>query len=146
LVNFAPYKSFTDMKKIHILLLLVALTGIFSTGCNEYRSLSSASKVSQLSGNPFMYQLSKSVMKTLGNYMLEKGIKSTVGKINLMSPLSGLFSNSSDLSGLKDLLVSTYKIAPKKADAQFGNLQNVRDLIGFVAKNGKNFNFYNSKI
>jgi hypothetical protein len=50
------------------------------------------------------------------------------------------------LSGLKDLLVSTYKIAPKKADAQFGNLQNVRDLIGFVAKNGKNFNFYNSKI
>jgi hypothetical protein len=134
------------MKKIHILLLLVTLTGIFSTGCNEYRSLSSASKVSQLSGNPFMYQLSKSVMKTMGKYMLEKGIKSTVGKINLMSPLSGLFSNSSDLSGLKDLLVSTYKIAPKKADAQFGNLQNVRDLIGFVAKNGKNFNFYNSKI
>ena len=134
------------MKKIHILLLLVTLTGIFSTGCNEYRSLSSASKVSQLSGNPFMYQLSKSVMKTMGKYMLEKGIKSTVGKINLMSPHSGLFSNSSDLSGLKDLLVSTYKIAPKKADAQFGNLQNVRDLIGFVAKNGQNFNFYNSKI
>jgi hypothetical protein len=63
-----------------------------------------------------------------------------------MSPHSGLFSNSSDLSGLKDLLVSTHKIAPKKADAQFGNLQNVRDLIGFVAKNGQNFNFYNSKI
>ena len=39
------------MKKIHILLLLITLTSVFSIGCNEYRSLSSASKVSQLSGN-----------------------------------------------------------------------------------------------
>jgi len=77
--------------------------------------------------------------------MEEKGIKSTVGKINLMSPLTGLFSNSNDLTGLKDLLVPTYQIASKKADAQFGKVQNVRDLIGFVAKNGKNFKFYQSK-
>lgn len=48
---FTGDKSFTDMKKIHILLLLITLTSVFSIGCNEYRSLSSASKVSQLSGN-----------------------------------------------------------------------------------------------
>lgn len=132
------------MKNVYILLIVLSLGMSSLTGCNEYRTLTSASKVSQLSGNPFMYQLSKTVIKLIGHFMEEKGIKSTVGKINLMSPLSGLISNSSDLAGLKDLLMNSFKIAPKKMN-QFDTLANVRDLVGFVAKNGSNFNFNSMK-
>lgn len=121
-------------------LLVLGLGMSTLNSCNEYRSLTSASKVSQLSGNPFMYQLSKSIIKLIGHFMEEKGIKSTVGKINLMSPLSGLLSNTNDMAGLKDLLMTSFKIAPKKMN-QFDNLSTVRDIVGFVAKNGSSFNF-----
>ncbi|MEZ5046471.1 MAG: hypothetical protein R2831_05715 [Chitinophagaceae bacterium] len=128
------------MNKLFILLLVSA---VFSfTSCNQYRSISSVTKLSQLSGNPFMYQLSKSMLKNIGNYMIQKGIQSTVGKANLLSPLSGLFSKADDIAGLKNLLSTAYGIAPKKLDAGYGNLGNVKDLIGFVAKNGTNFRFY----
>ena len=132
------------MKNVYILIIVLSLGLGSLTGCNEYRTLTSASKVSQLSGNPFMYQLSKTVIKLIGHFMEEKVIKSTVGKINLMSPLSGLISNTNDLAGLKDLLMRSFKIAPKKMN-QFDTLANVRDLVSFVAKNGSNFNFNSMK-
>lgn len=131
------------MKKIHIALLLATVFSVSTISCNQYRSMSSASKVSQLSGNPFMYQLSKSVLKNITTFMAEKGLKSTVGKLNLLSPISAIVSNPADVSSLKNMLSTAYSIAPKKLDTQFSSLTNMKDLITFVAANGRSgFNFY----
>lgn len=131
------------MRKYLILLALIGgLTFTFSS-CNEYRSITNANKLSQLSGNPFMYQLSKSVLKNAATYMAEKAIKSTVGKASLLSPLSGLFSNASDLDGFRSMIGSTYGVSNKKM-AAMSQAQNIKDLVMFVAKNGSKFNFYSN--
>lgn len=75
--------------------------------------------------------------------MAEKGIKSTVGKLNLLSPISAIVSNPSDVTSFKNMLSTAYSIAPTKLDAKFSSLSNVKDLITFVAANGRSgFNFY----
>ena len=105
--------------------------------------MSSATKISELRGNPFMYQLSKAVVKNLGSYALKAGVKN-IGKINLLSNLSSIFTTSDQVAGLKDLLTLSYKISPKKVNADFGKLSNVKDLIEKKKKNGRGFNFYSS--
>lgn len=127
------------MKKMLILLLSSAL---FFSACNTYKSITNASKVSELKGNPFMYHLSKSVIKNLSSFASKSGANS--GKINLLTSLSSVFSTSEQIGGLKDVLVLNYRIPQKKIDSGFGKLLTVKDLINFVAKNGRGFNFYST--
>ena len=131
------------MKKINVLALLAILLVFFVSSCNTYKSMNTASKVSELKGNPFMYQLSKSVIKNLNTYAGKCGAKS-MGKLNLLSTLSSVFTTAEQIGGLKDLLTLTYRITPKKVNAGFDKLSTVKDLIGFIAKNGKGFNFYST--
>ncbi|MBK7690449.1 MAG: hypothetical protein IPK62_10570 [Bacteroidetes bacterium] len=131
------------MKHLNLFVISIAFTLIFSSSCNTYKSMSSVTKISELRGNPFMYQLSKAVVKNLGSYAMKAGVKN-IGKINLLSNLSSIFTTSDQVAGLKDLLTLSYKISPKKVNADFGKLTNVKDLIGFIAKNGRGFNFYSS--
>lgn len=134
------------MKKTQIILSILLFTSIACTSCNEYKSFSSATKVSQLSGNPFYYQLSKSVLKNIGSFLVEKELKSTVGKLNLTTPLSSILTTTDNTAAFKSMLGNSYKISSRKLNsANFDQLGNIKNLISFVAKNGSHFNFYTSK-
>lgn len=134
------------MKKIHVILAIFILSTVSLTSCNEYKSFSSATKLSELSGNPFYYQLSKSLLKNMGSFLVEKGLKSTVGKLNLTTPLSSIMTTADNITAFKSMLGTAYKIPSKKLDsANFDQLGNVKDLVGFVAKNATHFGFYASK-
>ena len=129
------------MKKNNILLWILFGLMLSHTACNTYTSMSAATKVTELKGNPFMYQLSKAVIKNLGNYAVKSGSKHT-GKIQLLSTISSIFSTDDQIAGLKDLLTLSYKISPQKINKDFSKLVTIKDLISFVEKNGKGFNFY----
>ena len=128
------------MKHVFILCLAVLSISVFSF-CNQYRSLSNATKVSQLNGNPFMYNLSKSLLKTTSRYLVEKGIQSAAQKLNLLTPLSSIITDPAQTSGFVSLLQNNYKIPSDKLLKNYSSLSTVRDLIYFVANNGRSFKF-----
>ena len=123
-----------------IFLLVISLAGFQS--CNQYRSISTATKVSQLSGNPFMYNLSKSLLKNTARYLVEKNITQAVGKLNLLTPLSSIITNPEHVGGYMSMLSTAYKIPAGKLAKSYNTLSTVKDLISFVGKNGESFNFY----
>lgn len=129
------------MKK-YILFALLTFSCLAFNSCNQYRSLTSATKVAQLSGNPFMYNLSKSILKNTVHYLIQQKIQHTIGKINLLTPLSSIITNPGQVDGYKNMLNAAYNIPTDKLTKSYNTLSNVRDLISFVAKNGRSFNFY----
>lgn len=135
------------MKRVlYFLFAVLTVATISFTSCNEYKSFSTATKLSELSGNPFYYQLSKSLLKNIGTFLVEKGIKKTVGKVNLTTPISSILTTTDHITAFKDMLAGQYKIPTKKLDGNtFDKVATVKDLVGFIAKNGNHFNFYNQK-
>ena len=128
------------MKKYFSTLLLLAVIGISATSCNQYRSVSTATKVSQLSGNPFYFNLAKNLKKNIVNFMAINAIQSSE-KLNLLTPISSILKTGEQINGFKNMLSTAYQIYPKKLDQGFDKLGNMRDLISFIAQNGRNFNF-----
>lgn len=118
-------------------LLLISVA--FFSSCNEYKSFSNATKVSQLSGNPFMYNLSKGMLGQLKTIALISGTKADVKKINLLTPLSQVLKTQEQLSTFKNVLNTAYKVPVKKMDAAWASIGTIKDLVMFVAKNGRNF-------
>ena len=99
------------MKTCYTFSIILLTLFVFSfTSCKRYVSLSNASKVSQLSENPFMFNLAKSMLKNTANYMLAQGLKSATGKINLMTPLVSIISSPDKIGGFTDMLSNLYKI------------------------------------
>lgn len=125
------------------LTLLIAIIGtaLLTVSCNTYKSIQNVEKVSQLSGNPFVKDVAKSVMKNIGAYTKKMGI-TTPGKLNLITPLSSIFTTADHINGLKDLIATKYMISPKKLNTDFGKMGTIRDLVHYVARNGKGFQFY----
>lgn len=121
---------------------LVAFT-LFISSCNEYKSFNSVTKVSQLAGNPFMYQLSKSLLGEFKTLLSMTGNKADAKKINLTTPLSQILRTQEQISTFKNVLNSVYKVPVKKLDSGWGSLGTVKDLVSFVAKNGHNFRTIN---
>ena len=119
-------------------LILLVSVGLFSS-CNEYKSFSNATKVSQLSGNPFMYNLSKGMLGQLKTIALTAGNKADVKKINLLTPISQILKTQEQLSTFKNVLNTVYKVPVKKMDASWAGIGTIKDLVTFVAKNGRNF-------
>lgn len=120
--------------------VLLALSSLLCLGaCNEYRSFQSASKVSQLSGNPFMYRLSKSILGSLKDVAVKSGRKSDAKGLNLLSPLDKVLGSPEQTAMLKSMLAADFKVPEKKMDMGWGKLGTVKDLVTFVAKNGKDF-------
>ncbi len=131
------------MKNIkHFLLLVLVSSSLTFVSCNEYKSFSSASKISQLGGNPFLYNLCKGLLKDLKNNLIENGLKGSVKKMNLLTPLSEILKTPDQVSKFKTTLNTNYLVPTKKMDTQWGKLGTVKDLVSFVAKNGKKFHFY----
>lgn len=127
------------------LTLIIAITAIFliPVSCNTYKSIQNVEKISQLSGNPFVKDVAKSVMKNIGTYIQKMGI-ATPGKLSLITPLSSIFTTTEQINGLKDLVATKYMISPKKLNTDFSKMGTIRDLVQYVARNGKGFQFYKS--
>jgi hypothetical protein len=104
--------------------------------------MKSATKISELRGNPYMYQLTKALLKSFKNNLIENGLKGSVSKINLMTPLSDLLKSPAQIASFKMLLSNEYLVPAKKMEANWGKLGTVKDLVNFVSKNGKQFHFY----
>lgn len=129
------------MNQVRTVLMLCLLSvSLLMTGCNEYKSFSSASKVSQLSGNPFMYRLSKGILATIKDVAARSGNKSATKGLNLTTTLATVLTTPEQVSALKNQLLNDYKVPMKKMDALWGNVGTVKDLVAMVAKHGRNFN------
>jgi hypothetical protein len=128
------------MKKITNLVLLAITVTLLASSCNNYRSISTVTKISQLKGNPFMYQLSKTLLKNVAAYATKIGAKGS-GKVNMVTPIADVFSGD-QMGGLKELMTLTYNIPQKRINKEFDKLSTFRDLIMYVGKYGKGFNFY----
>ena len=123
---------------------LVAVVSLASlVSCNEYKSINSATKISQLSGNTFMYNLSKSMLSEIKTTASLAGNKADVKKINLITPIAQVLKTQEQISTFKNVLNTVYKVPVKKLDAGWGNLGTIKDLVMFVAKNGRSFSRIN---
>jgi hypothetical protein len=128
------------MKKVQIFLFVTAISLITFSSCNEYRSFASVTKISQLSGNPFYYNLSKGILKHIGSFLVQEGLKGNVGKVNLLSSMNTILTTADQIAKFKNVLGTAYHIAPTKLSGMDMN-GSVKDLVGFVAKNGTKFPF-----
>lgn len=127
-------------KKITLLVLIAISLASFSA-CNEYKSFSQASKISQLSGNPFMYNLSKSLLTNIKGILAITGNKADIKGVNLLTPINSFLKTQEQINSVKNLLNTTYKVPVKAMEAKWGTIGTVKDLVGFVAKNGRQFRF-----
>ena len=123
---------------------LVAVVSLASlVSCNEYKSINSATKISQLSGNTFMYNLSKSMLSEIKTIASLAGNKADVKKINLITPIAQVLKTQEQISTFKNVLNTVYQVPVKKLDAGWGKLGTIKDLVMFVAKNGRSFSRIN---
>jgi hypothetical protein len=128
------------MSKNYTTLFLALGIMMATTSCNQYRSLGSVTKLSQLSGNPFYFNLTKSLLKNTGNFLSTSGIKPD-SKLGLLTPLTSVLKTGDQMSGFKNMLASTYQVYPQKLEKGFGSIGNMKDVVSFVASNGRNFKF-----
>jgi hypothetical protein len=128
------------MKKIVIPIYIIAILLFYSlAGCNSYHSLSSANSIAGLGGNPFMQKVAKSVLSNLGNTMLQNGVNNFARDLNLNGKVSSLLSTPQALTGVKNMLSTKYNIPSSSVESNFGSFSKVKDIVGFVAKNGSGF-------
>lgn len=131
------------MKKLNLLLLSSVFTLLLCSSCNSYTSLTQANKIGQLRGNPFMFQVSKSVISSLKSYAKTNGI--SVNEVTLLSPLSTIFTNPEQLGAFKRDIFKNYKVVSNyKTMNEYREVKTVKELINFISKNGRGFNFYSS--
>lgn len=131
-----------------LLLATIVVLSLSFSSCNSYHSIRDAKSVAQLSANPFMQKVARSVMQGMTQNIISKGMTSFKGKPLLRSSLSSLLNTSQSVSSFKNMLTTTYGIGKGSVDANYDKMKTVRDVVGFVAKNGKRFNFnsYSNKL
>jgi len=129
-------------------LLLIALVLFSFTSCNRYHSLENAKSVRQLSANPFLKKVARSVIKNISEDVISKGTTSFKGKPLMRSSLSTLLNTTQSVSDFKSMVSNTYGISKSTVESKYSSWNSVRDVIGFVAKNGKryDFNSYSNKL
>lgn len=126
------------MKKVHII-LVIAYSIFGLTACNEYRSMTTASKVSDLGGNPFYRTLSKSVLKNIDGFIKTQDQKKSIGIINFQTSMKTFLTTTSQWNTFRDKMGEFYHIADRPLSQQFGSLTTVKDLILFTARYGTKF-------
>jgi hypothetical protein len=127
--------------------LAIAIIGTISlcslNSCDSYHSLSNAKSIAQLSGNPFLQNVSKSLVKNMSSMLVQNGLKN-FGKLGLNTNLSSLLSSAQAVSGFKNLLSSNYGISNSIIEKNYSKLSTLRDVVGLVSTTGtKGLNFYN---
>jgi hypothetical protein len=131
------------MKKFLAIAILGTISLCSLNSCDSYHSLSNAKNISQLSGNPFMQNVAKSLVKNMGSMLAQNGLKN-VGKLGLNTNLSSLLSSAQAISGFKNLLSANYGISNSVIEKNYTKLVTMRDVVGLVSATGtKGLNFYN---
>jgi hypothetical protein len=131
------------MKKILAIAIISTICMSTFNSCDTYRSLSNAKNIAQLSGNPFMQNVAKSLVKNMGSMLVQNGIKNA-GKLGLNTNISTLLSSAQAISGFKNMLGSNYGISNSIIEKNFNKLNTLRDVVGLVSTMGtKGLNFYN---
>jgi hypothetical protein len=131
------------MKKFIAILVVGTLSLSTFNSCGTYRSIGNATSIAQLSGNPFMQNVAKSVVKNIGTSLIQNGIKNA-GKLGLNTNLTSLLSTAQAVSGFKNMLGSTYGLSNAVVDKNYSKMGSIKDVIGLVATQGtKGLNFFN---
>jgi hypothetical protein len=131
------------MKKIILSLAFCTMCMSTFTSCDTYRSLNNATSIGQLSGNPFLQNVARSITKNLGSMLLQNGLKN-VGKLGLNSNLGSILSNAQAVSGFKGMLSNTYGLSSSLIEKNYSKLNTIKDVVGLVATSGtKGLNFFN---
>jgi hypothetical protein len=131
------------MKKLLLVMFLGTAAMTTFNSCGSYHSLSNATSLGQLSANPFMQNVARSVLKNIATSLVTSGIKNP-GKLGLGTNLSSLLSTAQAVSNFKNMLSSTYGLSNQLIDKNYSKMGTVRDVIGMVASQGtKGLNFFN---
>jgi hypothetical protein len=131
------------MKKVLFTAIIAIACMSTITSCDTYRSLSNASTIGQLSANPFLQNVAKSLVKNMGSMLVQSGIKNA-GKLGLNTNLSSLLSSATAISGFKGMLSGNYGISNNIIDKNFSKLVTMRDVVSLVSTTGtKGLNFSN---
>jgi hypothetical protein len=123
------------MKKLITLIFVTVAVSTFNS-CDSYHSLNNATKVSQLSANPFLQNIAKGLLRNMGNMLIQNGIKNVGSKLGLGSNLSSILSTAQAVSGFKNMLSSNYGIATGAIDRNYSKLNTIKDVVGLIAANG----------
>lgn len=130
------------MKKITLVALLAATSLTTLNSCSNYKSLSDANRICQLSSNPFVKQVAKSVINDLTTTMVQNGITKVGKKIGLNTAVSSLLTNAGAINNFKSLLTSKYGVASNLVEtASINTFGTVKDVVSLIAQNGKNIKF-----
>lgn len=118
------------------------------SSCNTYHSINSATKLSHLSANPFMQKVARSVMTNIYQDVIAKGVTSFKGKPRLLSTVGSLFNTPQSVTAFKGMLSNNYGISKMAVENNYSKMKTVKDVIGFVGKNAKRFDFnsYSNKL
>jgi predicted transcriptional regulator len=131
------------MKKFIAILVVGTLSLSTLNSCGTYKSIGNATSIAQLSANPFMQNVAKSVVKNISTSLIQNGIKN-FGKLGLNTNLTSLLSTAQAVSGFKNMLGSTYGLSNAVVDKNYSKMGSVKDVIGLVATQGtKGLNFFN---
>jgi hypothetical protein len=131
------------MKKTILSLAFCTLCISTFTSCDTYRSLNNATSIGQLSGNPFLQNVARSITKSMGTMLLQNGIKN-IGKLGLNSSIGSLLSSAQAVSSFKGMLSNTYGLSSGLIDKNYSKLNTIKDVVGLVASSGtKGLNFFN---
>jgi hypothetical protein len=131
------------MKQFLFIAILGSITMSTLNSCDSYHSLSNAQSISQLSGNPFLQNIAKSLSKNMAGMLVQNGI-SKFSKLGLNTNLSGILSSAQAVSGFKNMLGSTYGISNSMIEKNYNKLNTMRDVVGLISTAGtKGLNFYN---
>ena len=132
------------MRKFFIIAIIGTLSLSTFNSCDTYHSLSNATSIAKLSGNPFTQNVAKSLVKNIGNMLIQNGVKNA-GKLGLNTNMFSLLSSAQAISGFKNMLSSTYGISNSLIEKNYNKLNTLRDVVGLVSTTAtKGINFYNS--
>jgi hypothetical protein len=136
------------MKKFSLLFMVLCTVTFTISSCGNYQSIRSAKNVRQLSGNPFMQKVARSVIQNISDEIISKGLTSFKGKPLLQSSLGSMLNTGESVATFKNMISQQYRIQSTVVNNNYSKWKTVRDVIGFVAKNGKRFNFnsYSNKL
>lgn len=136
------------MKKSLLTICILSVLAMTISSCNTYHSINSATKLSHLSANPFMQKVARSVMTNIYQDVIAKGVTSFKGKPRLLSTVSSLFNTPESVSTFKNMLSNNYGISKTAVESNYSKFNTVKDVIGFVGTNAKQFDFnsYSNKL
>lgn len=123
------------MKKIILLLAAFTMVSASFTSCDTYRSVASATKISQLSANPFMQRVARTVVTEMGRILVQNGLKNALPKLNLNTNLTSLLTSPVAIESFKGMLTNKFGLSTGMVENNMPNLVNLKDVVNLVSKN-----------